>query len=70
MYQMMGILLGWHLGTQPPGPAAQPGLGMEVRSSSYQFSPKPAALLHPQAPQVTGGQQVCCSIMPAADVFL
>ena len=67
---MMGLLLGWRLGTQPPGPAAQQGLGMKVRSSSYQFSPEPAALLHPQAPQATGGQQVCHLVMPAADVFL
>ena len=67
---MMGLLLGWWLGTQPPGPAAQPGLGMKVTSSGYQFSPEPAALLHPQALQATGGQQVCLSVTPAADVFL
>ena len=51
-------------------PSCRPGLGMKVRSSGYQFSPEPAALLHPQAPQATGGQQVCRSVMPAADVFL
>ena len=51
-------------------PSCRPGLGMKVRSSGYQFSPEPAALLHPQACQVTGGQQVSRSVMPAADVFL
>ena len=58
MYQMMGLLLGWRLGTQHPGPVTQPGLGMKVRSSGYLSSPEPAALLHPQAPQATNGRKL------------
>lgn len=67
---MTWLLLRQRLGTQHPGPARQPGLGLKVRGSGHTFSPVPAALLHPRAPQVRAGQQGCCSVMPAADMLL
>lgn len=67
---MTWLLLRQRLGTQHPGPARQPGLGLKVRGSGHTFSPVPAALLHPPGPageSWTAGmllRNACCGHAP------